>query len=49
MAPVIATTEQSVILPMIMCATFTFAWIIAGSARTAELRVSSWAGFWAGL
>ena len=34
---------------MIMCAIFTFAWIIAGSARTAELRVSSWAGFWAGL
>jgi hypothetical protein len=24
-------------------------WIIANSARTAELRVSSWAGFWAGL
>jgi hypothetical protein len=49
MAPVIATTVQLVILPMIMCAIFTFAWIIAGSARTAELRVSSWAGFWAGL
>jgi hypothetical protein len=28
---------------------FTLAWIIAGSASTAELRVSSWAGFWAGL
>ena len=49
MAPIIATTVQWVILPMIMCAIFTFAWIIAGSARTAELRVSSWAGFWAGL
>ena len=49
MAPVIATTVQWVILPLIMCAIFTFAWIIAGSARTAELRVSSWAGFWAGL
>ena len=49
MAPVIATTVQWVILPMIMCAIFTFAWIIAGSARTVELRVSSWAGFWAGL
>jgi len=49
MAPFIATTVQWVILPLIMCAIFTFAWIIASSARTAELRVSSWAGFWAGL
>jgi hypothetical protein len=49
MAPVIATTVQWVILPLIMCAIFAFAWIIASSARTAELRVSSWAGFWAGL
>ena len=49
MAAFIATTVQWVILPMIMCAIFAFAWIIACSARTAELRVSSWAGFWAGL
>jgi hypothetical protein len=49
MAPFIATTVQWVILPLIMCAIFAFAWIIASSARTAELRVSSWAGFWAGL
>ena len=49
MAPFISTTVQWVILPLIMCAIFTFAWIIAGSAKTAELRVSSWAGFWAGL
>jgi hypothetical protein len=40
---------QWVILPLIMFAIFAFAWIIANSARTAELRVSSWAGFWAGL
>ena len=45
----IATTVQWVILPLIMFAIFAFAWIIANSARTAELRVSSWAGFWAGL
>jgi hypothetical protein len=32
-----------------MIAVFVFAWMIANSARTAELRVSSWAGFWAGL
>jgi hypothetical protein len=49
MAVFIATTVQWVILPMIMCAIFTFAWIIASSAKTAELRVSSWVGFWAGL
>jgi hypothetical protein len=49
MAPVIASTVQWVILPLVMCAIFAFAWIIASSARTAELRVSSWAGFWAGL
>lgn len=49
MAPFISTAVQWVILPLIMCAIFTFAWIIASSARTAELRVSSWAGFWAGL
>jgi hypothetical protein len=49
MAPFIATTVQWVILPLIMGAIFAFAWIIAGSARTAELKVSSWAGFWAGL
>jgi hypothetical protein len=32
-----------------MIAIFVFARIIASSARSAELRVSSWAGFWAGL
>ena len=32
-----------------MCAIFAFAWIIASSAKTGELKVSSWAGFWAGL
>ena len=45
----IATTVQWVILPLIMFAIFAFAWIIANSTRTGELRVSSWAGFWAGL
>jgi hypothetical protein len=45
----ISTTVQWIILPLIMIAIFVFAWIIASSARTAELRVSSWAGFWAGL
>jgi hypothetical protein len=49
MAPFIATTVQWVILPLIMCAIFAFAWIIASSAKTGELKVSSWAGFWAGL
>jgi hypothetical protein len=49
MAPFVSTTVQWVILPLIMFAIFTFAWIIASSARTGELRVSSWAGFWAGL
>ena len=49
MARFISTTVQWVILPLIMFAIFAFAWIIASSARTAELRVSSWAGFWAGL
>jgi hypothetical protein len=49
MAAFISTTVQWVILPLIMFAIFAFAWIIASSARTAELKVSSWAGFWAGL
>lgn len=49
MTPFISTTVQWVILPSIMLAIFAFAWIIASSARTAELKVSSWAGFWAGL
>jgi len=49
MAPFISTTVQWVILPLIMLAIFAFAWIIASSARTPELKVSSWAGFWAGL
>jgi hypothetical protein len=49
MALFISTTVQWVILPLIMCAIFAFAWIIASSAKTAELRASSWAVFWAGL
>jgi hypothetical protein len=49
MAVFIATTVQWVIQPLIMGALFTFAWIIASTARTGELKVSSWAGFWAGL
>ncbi len=49
MAPIISTTVQWVILPAIMSAIFVLAWIIANSTRTAELRVSAWAGFWAGL
>jgi hypothetical protein len=49
MAPLISATVQWGILPLIMIAIFVFAWIIASSARSAELRVSSWAGFWAGL
>jgi hypothetical protein len=49
MAQFIATTVQWVILPFIMFAIFALAWIIASSTKTAELRVSSWAGFWAGM
>jgi hypothetical protein len=49
MALFIATTVQWVILPFIMFAIFALAWIIASSAKNAELRVSSWAGFWAGM
>jgi hypothetical protein len=49
MTPMISTAIQWVILPSIMFALFVFAWIIASTAKTAELKVSSWAGFWAGL
>jgi hypothetical protein len=49
MTPVISTVIQWVILPLIMFALFAFAWIIASTARTPELKVSSWAGCWAGL
>jgi hypothetical protein len=49
MTPIISTVIQWVILPLIMFALFAFAWIIASTARSAELKVSSWAGFWAGL
>jgi hypothetical protein len=38
-------TVQRLILLLSMIAIFAFAGIIASSARTAELRVSSWAGF----
>jgi hypothetical protein len=48
MAPIISTIVQCVILPLIMFAVFVFGWIIAHSARTPELKVSSWAGLWAG-
>jgi hypothetical protein len=47
--PVISTVLEWVILPAIMFAIFAFAWVIASTARSAELNVSSWAGFWAGL
>jgi hypothetical protein len=49
MTPVISTVIQWVILPSIMFALFVFAWMIASTAKNAELKVSSWAGFWAGL
>jgi hypothetical protein len=49
MTAIIATTVQWVILPSIMMAVFAFAWVIAGTARGPELKVSSWAGVGAGL
>lgn len=49
MTSMISTAIQWGILPSIMFALFVFAWIIASTARSAELKVSSWAGFWAGL
>jgi hypothetical protein len=49
MAPIISFAFEWVIIPMIMLAIFSFAWLIAGKARTPELRISAWAGFWAGL
>ncbi len=49
MAAMISVVVQWVILPSIILAVFAFAWIIASAARTPELRVSAWAGFWAGL
>jgi hypothetical protein len=49
MAPIIATVVQWLILPSIMLAVFAFAWVIAKTARLAELKVSAWAGFSAGL
>ncbi len=49
MAAVISATVQWVILPSIMLAVFALAWVIAGSARSPELKVSSWAGLGAGL
>jgi hypothetical protein len=48
-APVIATIVQWLILPSIMLAVFAFAWVIAGTAKSPELKVSAWAGFFAGL
>jgi hypothetical protein len=49
MAPIISVSVQWVILPLIMLAIFGFAWVIASKARSPELKVSAWAGFWAGL
>jgi len=49
MAPIIATIVQWLILPSIMLAVFAFAWVIASTARSPELKVSAWAGFFAGL
>jgi hypothetical protein len=49
MTPVISTIIEWVILPSIMFALFGFAWLIASTARAAELKVSSWAVLWAGL
>jgi hypothetical protein len=48
-APIISTIVQWVIVPLIMLAVFAFACVIACSARTPEAKVSSWAGFCAGL
>jgi hypothetical protein len=48
-APIISTIVQWVIVPLIMLAVFAFACVIACSARTPESKVSSWAGFCAGL
>ena len=49
MAPIIATIVQWLILPSIMTSLFAFAWVIASTARFPELKVSAWAGFFAGL
>jgi hypothetical protein len=49
MAPTIAIIVQWLILPSIIILLFGFAWIIASTARLPELKVSAWAGFFAGL
>jgi hypothetical protein len=49
MESAIAVTVQWIIVPIIMLALLVFAWIIAGSVSDSELKVSAWAGFWAGL
>jgi hypothetical protein len=49
MTAIIATTVQWVILPSIMMAIFACALVVAGTARSPELKVSSWAGLGAGL
>ncbi len=49
MAPIISFAFEWLIIPMIMLAIFSFSWLIARKARTPELRISAWAGFWAGL
>ncbi len=49
MAPIIATIVQWLILPSIMTSLFAFAWVIASTTKFPELKVSAWAGFFAGL
>jgi hypothetical protein len=49
MAPLIATVVQWVVLPSIMVALFAFAWVIVTTAKYPELKVSAWAGLFAGL
>lgn len=49
MASVILTIIQWAVVPCIMLALFVFAMIVAGSVKQPELKVSAWAGFWAGL
>jgi hypothetical protein len=48
-APIIAIIVQWVILPSIIVLLFGFAWVIANTAGSPELRVSAWVGFFAGL
>ncbi len=49
MALFISVLVQWVVIPLIMFAIFAFCSIIVATARTPEAKVSSWAGFFAGL